>query len=125
MGDLDNILLKALRKEPERRYSSVQDLSADIQRHLTGLPVLAREDTFAYRTGKFIQRNTVSVGCGYWWWLLLWLPQTVVTTWQSTVAKRERANAERHFKEVRNLTNSFLFDFHDSIADLNGATSSA
>lgn len=120
-GDLDNILLKALRKEPERRYSSVQDLSADIQRHLTGLPVLAREDTFAYRAGKFIQRNTVSVAAAAVVAITL-LAATVVTTWQATVAKRERASAERHFKEVRNLTNSFLFDFHDSIADLNGAT---
>jgi serine/threonine protein kinase len=121
VGDLDNILLKALRKEPERRYSSVQDLSADIQRHLTGLPVLAREDTFAYRAGKFIQRNKVSVAAAAVVAITL-ITATVVTTWQATVAKRERANAERHFKEVRNLTNSFLFEFHDSIADLNGAT---
>src|SRR6185369_12690225 len=84
MGDLDNILLKALRKEPERRYSSVQDLSADIQRHLTGLPVLAREDTFAYRTGKFIQRNTVSVAAATVVAITL-VTATVVTTWQSTV----------------------------------------
>ena len=47
---------------------------------------------------------------------------SVVTTWQATVAKRERAKAERRFKDVRNLTNSFLFDFHDAIAELNGAT---
>ena len=121
VGDLDNILLKALRKEPERRYSSVQDLTSDIQRHLTGLPVLAREDTFAYRAGKFIQRNKVSVAAAAVVAITL-ITSTVVTTWQATVAKRERANAERHFKEVRNLTNSFLFEFHDSIADLNGAT---
>jgi len=121
VGDLDNILLKALRKEPERRYASVQDLSADLQRHLTGLPVLAREDTFAYRAGKFIQRNKASVAAAAVVAITL-ISATVVTTWQATVAKRERAKAERHFKEVRNLTNSFLFDFHDSIADLNGAT---
>jgi non-specific serine/threonine protein kinase/serine/threonine-protein kinase len=46
----------------------------------------------------------------------------VVTTWQASVARRESARAERRFKEVRSLTNSFLFDFHDAIADLNGAT---
>ena len=120
-GDLDNILLKALRKEPERRYSSVQDLAADIERHLNGLPVLAREDTFGYRAGKFIQRNKVSVAAAAIVAITL-ITATVLTTWQAAVAKRERANAERHFKEVRNLTNSFLFDFHDSIADLNGAT---
>ncbi len=120
-GDLDNILLKALRKEPERRYASVQDLSADIQRHLTGLPVLAREDTFAYRAGKFIQRNKASVAAAAVVAVTL-LTASVVTSWQATVAKRERAKAERRFKDVRSLTNSFLFDFHDAIADLNGAT---
>ncbi len=120
-GDLDNILLKALRKEPERRYAAVQDLSADIQRHLTGLPVLAREDTFAYRAGKFIQRNTASVAAAAVVAITLFTA-SVVTTWQATVARRERAKAERRFKDVRNLTNSFLFEFHDAIADLNGAT---
>ena len=120
-GDLDNILLKALRKEPERRYASVQELSADIQRHVTGLPVLAREDTFAYRAGKFIHRNKASVAAAAVVAITLFTA-SVVTTWQATVAKRERAKAERRFKDVRNLTNSFLFDFHDAIADLNGAT---
>jgi serine/threonine protein kinase len=109
-GDLDNILLKALRKEPERRYASVQDLSADLQRHLTGLPVLAREDTFAYRAGKFIQRNKVSVAAAAVVAITL-ITATGVTSWQATVAKRERAKAERHFKEVRNLTNSFCSTF--------------
>ena len=56
-GDLDNIVLKALRKEPQRRYASVDHFSDDIRRHLDGLPVQARKDTFAYRAGKFIQRH--------------------------------------------------------------------
>ena len=120
-GDLDNILLKALRNEPERRYASVQELSADIQRHLTGLPVLAREDTFAYRAGKFIQRNKASVAAAAVVAITLFTA-SVVTSWQASVAKRERAKAERRFKDIRSLTNSFLFDFHDAIADLNGAT---
>ncbi|MGA9994093.1 MAG: tetratricopeptide repeat protein [Pyrinomonadaceae bacterium] len=54
--------------------------------------------------------------------LLTLLSATVITSWQARVARQERAKAERRFKDVRNLTNSFLFDFHDSIADLNGAT---
>jgi tetratricopeptide (TPR) repeat protein len=55
--------------------------------------------------------------------VLLTLPSaTIVTAWQARVARQERAKAERRFKDVRNLTNAFLFDFHDSIADLNGAT---
>jgi tetratricopeptide (TPR) repeat protein len=56
-GDLDNILLKALRKEPQRRYASVEEFSEDIQRHLSGLPVLARPDTAVYRASKFVGRN--------------------------------------------------------------------
>ncbi len=55
-GDLDNICLKALRKEPERRYDSAGQLKEDIERHLNGFPVRARTDTFSYRTGKFIRR---------------------------------------------------------------------
>jgi serine/threonine protein kinase/tetratricopeptide (TPR) repeat protein len=60
-GDLDNILLKALRKEPERRYATVEQFSEDLRRFLVGLPVAARKDTFAYRTTKFIRRNRIGV----------------------------------------------------------------
>ncbi len=56
-GDLDNIVLKALRKEPERRYASVEALRADVDRHLRGLPVAARPDSLAYRASKFATRN--------------------------------------------------------------------
>jgi serine/threonine protein kinase/tetratricopeptide (TPR) repeat protein len=60
-GDLDTIVLKALRKEPERRYGTVEEFSEDVRRHLAGLPVLARPDTFTYRWGKFARRNRVPV----------------------------------------------------------------
>jgi len=56
-GDLDQIIMKALRKESERRYASVQHLSDDIRRHLAGLPILARKGTLKYRIGKFIRRH--------------------------------------------------------------------
>ncbi|MFN7938974.1 MAG: serine/threonine-protein kinase [Bryobacteraceae bacterium] len=55
--DLDSITLKALRKEPERRYQSVSELAADLRAYLEGRPVLARPDTFVYRARKFIARN--------------------------------------------------------------------
>ncbi len=61
VGDLDNIVLMALRKEPERRYPSVEQFSEDIHRYLEGLPVLARKDTLWYRSAKFIKRNKASV----------------------------------------------------------------
>ncbi len=60
-GDLDNIVLKALRKEPDRRYGSVEQLSEDIRRYLEGRPVQARNDTVFYRAGKFVQRHKAAV----------------------------------------------------------------
>jgi tetratricopeptide (TPR) repeat protein len=60
-GDLDNIILMALRKDPDRRYGSVEQLAADLRRHLDGHPVTARPDTWAYRTSKFVRRHRASV----------------------------------------------------------------
>ncbi|MGI8493955.1 MAG: serine/threonine protein kinase, partial [Pyrinomonadaceae bacterium] len=63
-GDLDNIILKALRKEPERRYKSVEQFSEDIWRFIDGMPVTARPNTFSYRAKKFYARNRISVVAG-------------------------------------------------------------
>jgi len=60
-GDLDTIVLTAMRKEPARRYASVDRLSDDIRRYLEGLPISARPDTWSYRTRKFIRRHTLAV----------------------------------------------------------------
>lgn len=61
VGDLDNIALTALRKEPARRYTSVLELAEDLERYLAGRPVRARPDTFPYRAGKFVRRHRVGV----------------------------------------------------------------
>src|SRR4029077_5388268 len=61
-GDLDNIVLKSIVKEPERRYRSVEDFSCDIQRHLQHLPVMARRNTLAYRVAQVVERHTLEVG---------------------------------------------------------------
>ncbi len=61
-GDLDMIVLKAMRPEPARRYASVEQLAEDLRRFLDGLPVLARPDTFRYRAAKFVRRNRLLVG---------------------------------------------------------------
>jgi serine/threonine protein kinase/tetratricopeptide (TPR) repeat protein len=58
-GDLDNIVLKALQKEPERRYSSVDELKRDIDRHLLRLPVKARRSTLTYRASRLAQRHKI------------------------------------------------------------------
>jgi serine/threonine protein kinase len=60
-GDLDNIVLKALQKEPQRRYDSVEEFSQDLGRHLQHLPVKARPSTLAYRASKFVQRRKIEV----------------------------------------------------------------
>lgn len=122
-GDLDNIVLKALRKEPERRYASVQEFAEDIRRHLEGLPVTATPDTFSYRAGKFIQRNRAAVAAAAAVVIIL-LTATVITAWQARVARTERAKAERRFNDVRQLANSVVFELHDSIQNLPGSTPS-
>jgi len=63
-GDLDNIVCMAMRKEPERRYGSAQQLASDIQRYLDGKPVIAHGDTFSYRSAKFVRRHWLPVAAG-------------------------------------------------------------
>lgn len=60
-GDIDNIILMAMRKDVGRRYSSAEQLSADLGRHISGQPVLATSDTWLYRTRKFVSRHTLAV----------------------------------------------------------------
>jgi eukaryotic-like serine/threonine-protein kinase len=120
-GDCDNIVLMALRKEPERRYASVEQLSDDIRRHLEGRPIHARKDTFGYRSGKFISRHKGAVAAAAAAGVLL-LAAMVATIRQTRIATRERAAAEQHFNDVRQLADTFLFEFHDAIKDLPGST---
>src|SRR5690606_13113010 len=56
-GDLDTIVLKALRKQPEHRYQSVELLAADVRRYLSRRPIAARPQTFRYRTSAFVRRH--------------------------------------------------------------------
>jgi tetratricopeptide (TPR) repeat protein len=60
-GDLNTIVLMAMRKEPERRYGSAEQMASDIQRFLEGKPVIARRDTMSYRTSKFVKRHWLPV----------------------------------------------------------------
>jgi tetratricopeptide (TPR) repeat protein len=119
--DLDDIVLTALRKEPERRYASAEQLDEDIRRHLEGLPVKARPDSFGYRTGKFVKRHKAGVAAS-----ALVAASLVgglgLALWQMRVAQRERSRAQEHLAEVRKLATSFLFEHHDAIKDLAGST---
>ena len=116
-----HIVLKALSKDPARRYASVDQFSDDIRRHLYGLPVTAREDTLGYRAGKFVRpqsrrrrgRSPVMVAL---------IAGIVGTSWQALAARRERARAEQRFEDVRQLANAALLDIHEAIRDLPGST---
>ena len=120
-GDLDNIVLKSLQKEPRRRYTSVEQFSEDIRRYMAGLPIAARPDTLLYRAGKFVKRNKVPVAAAAL--LLLSLCGGLAATlWEAHIARVERAKAERRFNDVREVANSLMFEIHDSIKDLPGST---
>ena len=120
-GDLDNIVLKALRKEPARRYASVEQLEQDIRRHIDGLPVSATPDSASYRIRKFTLRHRTGVAAAAL--VVLVIASGVATTlWEARVALQERARAERRFNDVRKLANSFLFEFDEAIKNLPGST---
>jgi eukaryotic-like serine/threonine-protein kinase len=120
-GDLDNIVLMALRKEPMRRYASVEQFSQDIERHLEHLPVIARNATLAYRTGKFLARYRTGVAAAILVALSL-VAGMAISLHEARIARAERARAERRFNDVRNLSNTLLFKIDDSIKDLPGST---
>jgi serine/threonine-protein kinase len=88
-GDIDAIVLMALRKEPQRRYVSVERFSEDIRRHLEGLPVQARHSTFGYRSAKFIRRHKAGVAAAAVVALSL-LVGIAATAWAADVASHER-----------------------------------
>ncbi|MBI4910862.1 MAG: protein kinase [Acidobacteria bacterium] len=113
-GDLDWIVLMALRKDPQRRYDSVEQLSEDIGRYLNGRPVIARKDTPGYRFRKFLGRNRYYVGAVAA--VILSLAAGIVTT------TREQAQTRALFNDVRQLANSLLFDVDNAIRDMPGST---
>ncbi|MCP4898670.1 MAG: serine/threonine protein kinase, partial [bacterium] len=88
-GDVDAIVLKALREEPEQRYGAVEHLSADLRRHLDGLPVRARRGTFAYRAGKLLRRRKFGFAATV---LVVGLAATLAI---STIAQQRRTAHER------------------------------
>jgi serine/threonine protein kinase/tetratricopeptide (TPR) repeat protein len=115
-GDLDNIVIMAMRKEPERRYSSSQQMASDIQRYLDGKPVMARRDTLSYRSAKFIRRHwlPVATGIGAVFLVLAFATTTYVQSLriaaerdrvaqQKALADRERVRAEEVSSFLVNL----------------------
>ena len=120
-GDLDTIVLKALRKEPGRRYLSAQALSEDIKRYLSGQAVDARGDAVTYRLSKFIARHRVAALVAGVFVATLVAAMALIVR-QAQIAEAQRQRAERRFADVRRLAGSFLFEFHDAIKQLPGST---
>jgi non-specific serine/threonine protein kinase/serine/threonine-protein kinase len=120
-GDLDAIVLRATDKDPERRYASVEDLAEEIQRHLDGRPVIARPPSIRYLAGKAIARHRRLFAVAS---VLLVLLLTALggALWQARIAARQRERAERQARETRALANTLLFQIHDLISALPGAT---
>ena len=92
-GDIDNIVLLALRKEPLRRYQTAEQFAEDIGRHLNGLPVAARQNTFKYRASKFIKRNKIAAVAATLIFLSL-IGGIAATLWQSRQTQKEKEKAE-------------------------------
>lgn len=113
-GDLDTILLMALRKEPERRYASVAQFSQDIRDYLDGMPVAAHGDDLSYRVRKFVRRHTTAVAAATLAVLAL-IMATVVSIHFGRAASREKVVAERRFSETRELARFFITDLDDAI----------
>lgn len=120
-GDLDQIVLKALRKEPHHRYPSAQALADDLQAYGLGLPVSARRGTFSYRGEKFIRRNKLPLAVAGMIVLIVFSGVVAIVR-EARIASMARLRAEQRFEELRKLTNSMLFEFHDSIEKLPGST---
>jgi len=119
-GDLDAVLLKALRREPERRYSTAAQFGADLGNFLEGRPVEARRGSKRYRLWKFVKRNRAAVTAA-----LVLLGALVAggmgVSWQAVRAERSRALAATRFEDARRLTNVLLFDFYQSVQKLDGS----
>jgi non-specific serine/threonine protein kinase/serine/threonine-protein kinase len=111
-GDLDNILLMALRKEPLLRYASVEQFANDLRNYLTGMPVKARGNSWRYRAGKLIRRRKVELAAGVFVACAL-LGAMLFSMREARVAGHERLVAQQHFDSVRKLANTMLLQLHE------------
>jgi serine/threonine protein kinase len=119
--DLDSIILKAMRKEPEERYLTVAQLDADIEAWLEGRPVIARRGTLRYRVSKFARRNKFVLGAAFALLAAITCGAAGIF-WQWRVAVHERDTEEVTAQEMRELSSSFLSEIDAAVRDLPGST---
>ncbi|AKJ31078.1 protein kinase domain-containing protein [Caldimonas brevitalea] len=120
-GDLDAVVMMALRKDPARRYASAEQLADDVFRHLERLPVQARRGAWSYRAHRFLLRHRAAAGVALVANLAL-LAGLGFAGYEVYEANRQRERAERHANGVRHLANVFIFDMHEAIRTLPGSS---
>jgi serine/threonine protein kinase/tetratricopeptide (TPR) repeat protein len=113
-GDIENILLKALQREPSRRYGSIPEFADDLTRFLEQRPVQATPDSLAYRTSRFVRRRLVPLTAA----AALMFGLATATF----VSIREREQAQRQAADMRRIAERLLFEVHDGIEAVPGAT---
>jgi tetratricopeptide (TPR) repeat protein len=113
-GDLDNIVLMALSRQPERRYSTVQQLAEDIRRHLQHLPVIARRSTLGYRLATFLARHRVAVAVSGAMVVLL-LGGVIMTSWEAHIAQEALIRARDESRASDQVTD-YLESLFDAIS---------
>jgi serine/threonine-protein kinase len=111
-GDLDNIILKALKEEPSERYKSVDQLAEDIERYQKDYPVIAQPDSIGYRFKKYARRNRSLVSLGLLLVIIL-IAGITATLWQARIAKIERDHAQLEAARAQQIT-TFVTDLFDS-----------
>lgn len=113
-GDLDNIVLKALSKDRDARYSSVEAMAADVRAHLEGWPVSAHPPGWRYRAGRFLRRHR-AVAASVAVVSVAILGGSGLAVWQAREARLARDAAQAHLAEVRRLARAMIFDVDDAL----------
>ncbi|QJR16129.1 serine/threonine-protein kinase [Usitatibacter palustris] len=111
-GDLDAILLKALRRDPAARYASIEAFDTDLAAHLAHRPVAARAGTWRYLAGRFVRRHRLPIATA--------AGVVIALAVGLVIAIGQRERAERHFASVRSLANTIMFDLYDAIDKVDG-----
>ncbi|MDZ7639580.1 MAG: protein kinase [Bryobacterales bacterium] len=119
-GDLDNIILKALAKQPSERYGTAAALALDLRAHLDGHIVTAQRATPSYRFTKFLRRNAWQVAAGAALLLSLFAGM-LMATWQWRVARGERVRAEMYARQSREMARSLIFELHEALVAVPGS----
>ena len=111
-GDIDNIILKALKESPDERYTNASQLSEDIERYQKNYPVMARPDSLGYRFKKYVRRNPTLVALGVALIVIL-IAGISATSWQANLAADERDQAQYEAAKARQIT-QFITDLFDN-----------